>query len=117
MKPPLDPGTLQALRLVKGPDGGSLLDQVVHLALASLPEHLEGLRRHLASGEREGLQRLAHILKGTSGSFGAKGLSDCAKALERAVREGDGANLDQKLQEVEAEALRVTLALRELQSS
>jgi len=117
MNAPLDPGTLQSLRLVKGSHGGPLLDQVVQLALETLPEHLAGLRQHREAGEWEGLKRVAHMLKGTSGSFGAKVLSERAKALEVAVRERDEVKAAHALREVEAEAHRVTEALRALQNA
>ncbi len=117
MDAPLDPTTLQALRMVPGPNGAPLLDQVVGLALASLPEALANLRKHREASEWDPLRRVAHTLKGSSGSFGAKPLSALAKDLEEAAREMDLPRIDPALARVEAEAARVIASLQALQSS
>ena len=117
MDAPLDPHTLESLRRVNGSQGGPLLDQVVRLALELLPEHLEGLRQHQAKGAWGEVGRLAHSLKGTGGSFGAHGLSACAKVLEEAAKAEDGARADLALRALESEAARVQAALLALQSS
>ncbi len=117
MDAPLDTGTLQALRLVPGPDGRPLLDHVVRLALESLPSSLEKLRQNTTNSEWEALRRTAHALKGTSGSFGAKRLSERAKDLERAAQEVGMPHVDACLDAVVMEGERVMEALRALQSS
>lgn len=117
MDAPLDPGTLQALRLVPGPQGRPLLDQVVRLALEQLPTTQAKLEEALAAGDWEGLRRTAHTLKGTSGSFGAKRLSEHAKALEYAAQEPGAPQVAACLEAVQSETARVLGALRELQSS
>ncbi len=117
MDAPLDTGTLQALRLVPGPQGRPLLDQVVRLALEQLPTTLTKLTDAHAAGEWEVLRRAAHTLKGTSGSFGAKRLSEHAKALEYAAQEAGAPQVDPCLDQVRAETARVMAALKDLQSS
>lgn len=116
MDAPLDPSTLESLRRIKGSHGGTLLDQVIPLALELLPDHLENLRRHRTEDAWGDLQRLAHSLKGSGGTFGARGLTTCARALEEAARAGDGPRTDRALADLESEAARVHAALRALQS-
>lgn len=117
MDAPLDTGTLQALRLVPGPDGRPLMDHVVRLAMEALPTHAQKLHESAAQADWEALRRTAHTLKGTSGSFGAKVLSERAKALESAAQEADGPWVETCLGDVAREIDRVMEALRELQSS
>lgn len=117
MDAPLDASTLQALRLVPGPEGRPLLDQVVRLALEQLPTTLAKLTEAQAAGEWENLRRAAHTLKGTSGSFGAKHLSEHAKALEYAAQEAGAPQVAPCLDRVKAEMERVMVALKALQSS
>ncbi len=117
MDAPLDTGTLQALRLVPGPDGKPLLDHVIRLALESLPVSVEKLRLSAASEDWDTVRRTAHTVKGTSGSFGAKVLSERAKALEWAAQEAGVPQVATCMEAVVAEVARVTEALRGLQSS
>jgi HPt (histidine-containing phosphotransfer) domain-containing protein len=117
MDAPLDTGTLQSLRLIPGPDGKPLLEHVIRLALTSLPEAVEKLNRSLTEGDWEALRRTAHTLKGTGGSFGAKVLSEHAKALEGAAQEPGAPRAATCLAAVRAEADRVMEALKALQSS
>lgn len=117
MDAPLDTGTLQALRLVPGPDGKPLLDHVVRLALEALPTSLEKLHQSVAAADWEAVRRTAHTVKGTSGSFGAKVLSERAKALEWAAQEAGVPQLTPCLEAVVTEVARVMTALRALQSS
>ncbi len=117
MDAPLDTGTLQALRLVPGPDGRPLLDHVVRLALEALPVAEEKLRQSTAILDWETARRAAHTLKGTSGSFGAKRLSELAKALESTVQEEGTPGLEASLQAVVQEIERVREALSVLQNS
>ena len=44
----------------------------------------------LAEGDRATAERLAHTLKGVSGTIGAEALQEQAKALEAAIRDGQG---------------------------
>lgn len=117
MDAPLDAGTLQALRLVPGPDGRPLMEHVIRLAMEALPAHAQKLHESAAQADWEALRRTAHTLKGTSGSFGAKVLSERARALESAALEADGPCLESCLGDVTHEIDRVMAALRELQSS
>ena len=51
-------------------------------------QHLAQLRQHLAAGNLEELQRLAHTIKGTAGTIGALEVSASAAELEQTMRQG-----------------------------
>jgi signal transduction histidine kinase/CheY-like chemotaxis protein len=55
----------------------------------SLPERIEQLRRAIDARHWDELGRLAHILKGSAGSFGYHAVTDCARELEKAALHGD----------------------------
>ena len=62
--------------------------QLVELFVRELGDDVEALRKLHATGQREELQRLAHQLKGSCGSYGFPELSKRAAELERCVKEG-----------------------------
>ncbi len=51
----------------------------------------------LHGGDRETAHRLAHTLKGVAGVLGAQRLSECALALERAIKDGESDDTDDHL--------------------
>ncbi|MES2262346.1 MAG: ATP-binding protein [Pseudomonadota bacterium] len=55
----------------------------------ALPARLDALQAALAAGQLEETARLAHMLKGSAGSFGYAGVSELAGGLEVAARRGD----------------------------
>ncbi len=61
-----------------------ILDEFESQAVADLAE----IKRHVASGDCEGMARVAHALKGASGILSAGALSDIAFKLERMGRAG-----------------------------
>ena len=62
-----------------------LIDEFV----AGLEEDTESMRKALKSSDHEGLQRLAHQMKGAGGSYGYPMLTKVAKTLEEAAKAGD----------------------------
>ncbi|NHZ39112.1 ATP-binding protein [Massilia aquatica] len=58
---------------------------------AGLPARLECIGVHLAAGDADQAAALAHMLKGSAGSFGYPRVTGLAGALEGAVRAGDAA--------------------------
>ena len=67
------------------PDLAGILGEFV-LGLAGM---LTAMREALANNHHEGLQRLAHQLKGAGGSYGYPQLTDAAKILEDAAKAKD----------------------------
>ncbi len=116
MHPPLDETSLAPFRSIPGPDGRPLIQQIVEMALGSLPGTVDSLRAAVAASDAGALRAAAHKLKGSSGSYGAKGLSACAKELEVVAAEGDLDAAPSLLADLEAEAARVMKALEALRA-
>jgi HPt (histidine-containing phosphotransfer) domain-containing protein len=86
---------------------------VLNQFLASSAEDAAALCAALAVGNRTGALRLAHRLKGGSRMVGAVRLADFCERAERAVREGDSPSVLATAAELEEEAKRLTVYLRE----
>ncbi len=65
------------------------LETVIAEYTAALPGHVDAMRRAADQGDHNQLQRLAHQLKGTGGSYGYPALSDLGKRLEDAAQASD----------------------------
>jgi two-component system sensor histidine kinase/response regulator len=100
-----------ALRAVGGDQ--ALLTDLARLFLEDCPERVADLRAAVASGDPAHVQRAAHAVKGSVGTFGARVARDLAAELERAGREGRLADMPALLGALEAELGRVSGALRE----
>jgi HPt (histidine-containing phosphotransfer) domain-containing protein len=66
-----------------------LLREVVGLFLDDYPQSLEMIRDAVVRGDRAGLERHAHSLKGSVATFGAEQVFEAALALEKQGRSGD----------------------------
>ncbi|BCB27713.1 hypothetical protein SKTS_25990 [Sulfurimicrobium lacus] len=76
-------------------------------------DDMNKLRRHLSQGERDETRRLAHTLKGSSGSLGASVVQRLAAELEAAIRDGsDAAAIEQLAGAVEREFQQLAAAIR-----
>ena len=64
-----------------------------------------------ADGDREQLRRVAHTLKSNAATFGAERLALACEELERAARNGEGADGHELVGRIEAEAALATPAL------
>jgi signal transduction histidine kinase/CheY-like chemotaxis protein/HPt (histidine-containing phosphotransfer) domain-containing protein len=75
---------------------------ILEAFLARLDGQVDAMRRALANGCCDELQRLAHKLKGSAGSYGYPSLTDAARALEDAAKAGDRAAMAPALVRVTA---------------
>jgi CheY-like chemotaxis protein len=75
-------------------DGGALLHDLTTVCLESTQEYVGQARRAIEAGDPRALREAAHILKGSSGVFGAIRLGNICDALEELGRTGplDGAS-------------------------
>jgi signal transduction histidine kinase/DNA-binding response OmpR family regulator/HPt (histidine-containing phosphotransfer) domain-containing protein len=78
------------------------------------PRSLERVRVAVAAGDRAGLERAAHELKGAVGVFGAAAAVAAALRLETMGREGNLEGAAEACAALEGELLRVRQALTEL---
>ena len=63
------------------------LRDIVEMFVDEMPERTSALVERLDSGDREGLRRLAHQLKGAAGSYGFEPITQVAARLEQAIRD------------------------------
>jgi two-component system sensor histidine kinase/response regulator len=70
------------------------------------------LRQRMSEGDRDAARRLAHTLKGNSGSMGATDVQRLATELDAAIRAGsDAADIERLACSVDTELQRVTKAI------
>ena len=61
------------------------------------------IRQALAADDRETAERLAHTLRGITGTLGAKDLQELAASLENSIRNGESGEIDPLLARIERE--------------
>jgi len=76
-----------ALERVEG--DRELLEELLQLFVDQCPGAMAEIRHALEVRDARVLERLAHTMKGTAASLGARGLSDTAYRLEKLARAGD----------------------------
>lgn len=64
------------------------LEALVEMFVEEMPQRIAAIRSRAEAGDRDGLRRLAHQVKGSAGSHGFQPISDCAACLENLLREG-----------------------------
>ncbi len=75
-------------------------------------DDMTGLRQRMSEGDRDAARRLAHTLKGNSGSLGATSVQHLATRLDAAIRDGgDAAAIEPLVGSVECELRRLTAAI------
>jgi two-component system, sensor histidine kinase and response regulator len=63
--------------------------EVIKIFLEDVPKQLAGIDEALSAGDAKTLRRLAHTLKGSSGTAGAEALQEASLRLEQAAAAGD----------------------------
>jgi two-component system, sensor histidine kinase and response regulator len=81
-----------------------LLEELAQLFKDECPRALQEIREAIAAGDPPLLTRLAHTLKGSSGSLSAVPLSQAAAQLEKVAHAGDLADAESLFEKVEKEA-------------
>jgi CheY-like chemotaxis protein/HPt (histidine-containing phosphotransfer) domain-containing protein len=85
--------------------------ELVVLFEAQSEECVEEITDASERGDREGVRRAAHLLKGSSATLGAIKLQACCQELERMSRSTDG-DTNEKLDRLRVVAAEASLALR-----
>ena len=91
-----------ALERVEG--DRDLLEELAQLFKDECPRALQEIRGAIAAGDAPLLTRLAHTLRGSSGSLSAVPLSHAAAQLEEVAQAGDLADAGSLFEKVEKEA-------------
>lgn len=93
-------------RFCNDPDMAELVTYFVE----EIPQRIEALREYCDSGDREGVQRIAHQLKGSSAGFGFDEIGQAAACLETPLKE------EASLDDVKAQIDELTDLLRRVQA-
>jgi CheY-like chemotaxis protein/HPt (histidine-containing phosphotransfer) domain-containing protein len=109
----LDKTTIDYLRSLRRGDGPSVLERAIDMYLENAPAALEELRRSIAGGDASAVWRIAHGLKSSSASLGAKQLAQHVGEMEGRARQNDLAEADSRFVSIEAEFKKVSMALRQ----
>lgn len=64
--------------------------EIVREFASELPDRAAQANAHLADGDLDALQTLAHQLKGAGGGYGFTSITEVAASLESALKEGAG---------------------------
>lgn len=99
------------LRQLERDTNSAILHELVSTFVAELAERLQRLSAAARSGDIPTLQREAHSLKSSSGTFGALQLQAQARAIEMACREGRTTEVGPLVRPVNAMALDASRSL------
>jgi len=81
-QPVLDPAIIDTLRQLTVPGEPDVLKEVLKLFLDETPSRIAKLRNAWATRDIQGVQRVAHSLKGSAGNIGAHALYEICKKLD-----------------------------------
>jgi len=109
----LDKTTIDYLKSLRRGEGPSVLERAVGMYLENAPTVLEELRRAVAGGDASAVWKIAHSLKSSSASLGAKQLAQHIGDMEGRARQNDLVEADSRLVRIETEFQKVSSALRE----
>jgi CheY-like chemotaxis protein len=110
---PLDDAALETLAssLGGGGEGWAAVRELIDAFLEDAPTDMEGLRRAVERGDAEETRRLAHTLKSSGATVGARTLSELCRQLEALARQGALNEASHLLERAEREWERVREAL------
>lgn len=110
----IDEGAIAALQAVCALEGDDTLITLVREFIADSLKMLQSLEQSLATGDMATIERLAHTLKGTSGAFGARTLSEKMAQVETAIKAQSMAELTALMIAAKEDHKRVVTALEAL---
>lgn len=109
----LDQRVLENFRRLQAPDEPDLVQQLIDLYLADIPERLKALRQALAQGDATRVAQTAHSLKGSSANLGAQRAARVCLELERCGKTNDLSAAREWLPKLEQEIEQARRALLE----
>ena len=88
--------------------GGSAVTAILVLEefVSQTPLDIENIEKHLGTGDLTAASKVAHSLKGSSGTIGAKGLHQVAAGLEMACRGNEAEKANELFAQLKLEAKR-----------
>jgi two-component system, sensor histidine kinase and response regulator len=106
---PLDRTVTENLRDLGGVE---MLSELTEMFLEDTSSALTALEEALKSGDASSVERVAHTLKGSSGSMGARGMAELCAKLQDVGASSDLSRASLLLERLEAEFDRVRSALK-----
>lgn len=106
--------TLNRLLSLESDDPRGFLTEILEVFVRHASAKLSELRNHFADGDREGVKRVAHNLRGSSANLGIRDLSDLFGELEEIATGGGWAELDTLIQKLTGEFERIKTAITRL---
>ena len=92
----LDLEVIDRLRELGGEDQPELVFDLIRLFLTDAHDRLAEMRRALREGDLDAIARIAHTLKGSSGSLGAVQLAEVCREVEELARRSPDLELEAK---------------------
>jgi HPt (histidine-containing phosphotransfer) domain-containing protein len=111
MEAPVDREVLAGLRGLQGEEETDIVAELASVFLDDARSGLEEVQEALQKGDAPAVERVAHKLKGGSGSMGARGMVGPCAQLEVAGASGDLSRGPTLLQRIRDELERVDRAL------
>jgi len=97
----LDGDTIAGLRRLNEDGEGDFLTQVIDIFLRDSTVWMDQIRSAARDGDTAGLRKAVHTLKGSSGSLGARRLSDVCLQFEQRIDRGEAIDWEQWVGQVE----------------
>lgn len=94
-------------------DDEELAQKLTEAFLKDIPQRFDTLRECLLTGNVKGAERLTHLIKGASASVGGDALTAVAFKMEKASRAGDLIAVEEWVDELESEFMRLKQAMEE----
>jgi HPt (histidine-containing phosphotransfer) domain-containing protein len=108
---PLDMEMLNAFEELQVDDGSDLIVELIDLYLQDLPQRVTKIREAAIATEWVLLKRVAHALKGSSGSLGIRHVAEICQKLEWLDRHDSPGTVAALLRLLEYEAAMATASL------
>jgi len=100
---------VQAIRTTGG--NIRILNRVTGVFMSNVPGEIEQLKAVLGDGDADETRRLAHSIKGAAAAIGGNRVRDTALKMEMAAKEGDLEQVQALFEDFDAEFVRLTDAL------
>ncbi len=88
---PMDEAVIEQLASITDGQGFSVLSELLNAFLDAVPARLDALHRAVDKGDLPAVADQAHVLTGSSASFGARRMADLCRDLRSAAQGGDEA--------------------------
>ncbi len=110
--PVLDKSVLQSFAQLQEEGTPSIVSELVGIYLDELDARLSTLKDAAERSDSEAIRKAAHLLKGSSSSIGAVGISEACDSLEVSATEGDLSRLNEQVEAILSLSEPTVIALR-----